>query len=123
MARLGCSLSQILELWAHWEPDNSRTIAAYLEHRGLPYEECHNWLSVVGRYSKEKVMGKSEIIDLALHLKAAERYEVAEQIMQSLDKPDAEIDRILAEEALRRAQACDEGRMRTLSFEEVFGGK
>ena len=68
-------------------------------------------------------MGKSEIIDLALHLKAAERYEVAEQIMQSLDKPDAEIDRILAEEALRRAQACDEGRMRTLSFEEVFGGK
>lgn len=33
-------------------------------------------------------MGKSEIIELALHLKAAERYEVAERIMESLDKPN-----------------------------------
>lgn len=40
-----------------------------------------------------------------------------------LDKPDAEIDRIRAEEALRRARACDEGRMQTLSFEEIFGDK
>ena len=68
-------------------------------------------------------MGKSEIIDLALHLKAAERYEVAERIMQSLDKPDVEIDRIWAEEALHRARACDEGRMKTLPFEEVFGNQ
>ena len=68
-------------------------------------------------------MGKSEIIDLTLHLKAAERYEVAERIMQSLDMPDTEIERIWAEEALHRARACDEGRMKTLSFEEVFGNK
>ncbi len=66
-------------------------------------------------------MGKTEIIDMALHLKASERYEVAERILQSLDKPDAEIDRIWAEEALHRARACDDGRMKTLSFEEVFG--
>ncbi len=66
-------------------------------------------------------MGKSEIIDLALHLKATERYEVAERIMQSLDKPDAEIDRIWAEEALRRAQSCDEGRMKTLPLAAVLG--
>lgn len=66
-------------------------------------------------------MGKQEIIELALQLKAAERFEVAEVIMQSLDKPDAEIDQVWAEEALRRAQACDEGRMKTISFEEVFG--
>ena len=68
-------------------------------------------------------MGKSEIIDMALHLKAAERYEVAERIMQSLDKPDVEIDQIWAEEALHRARACDEGRMKTLPFEEVFGNQ
>lgn len=68
-------------------------------------------------------MGKSEIIDMALHLKAAERYEVAERIMQSLDKPDVEIDEIWAEEALHRARACDEGRMKTLPFEEVFGNQ
>lgn len=66
-------------------------------------------------------MGKSEIIDMALHLKAAERYEVAERILQSLDKPDAEIDHIWAEEALHRARACDDGRMKSVSFEEVFG--
>lgn len=66
-------------------------------------------------------MGKSEIIDLALHLKATERYEVAERIMQSLDKPDAEIERLWAEEALNRARACDDGRMKTLPFDDVFG--
>ncbi len=68
-------------------------------------------------------MGKLEIIDMALQLKAAERYEVAEKIMQSLDKSDEEIDKVWAEEALFRAKACDDGRMKILSFEEVFGDK
>ena len=68
-------------------------------------------------------MGKLEIIDMALQLKAAERYEVVEKILQSLDQPDAEIDRVWAEEALHRARACDEGRMKTISFEEVFDRK
>lgn len=68
-------------------------------------------------------MGKNEIIDMALQLKATERYEVAEKILQSLDKPDPEIDQVWAEEALHRARACDEGRMRTLPFEDVFSDK
>lgn len=68
-------------------------------------------------------MGKHEIIDMALQLKAAERYEIVEEIMQSLDKSDSEIDKVWAEEALHRARACDDGRMKTLPFEEVFGGK
>jgi len=65
-------------------------------------------------------MGKQEIINLALQLKAAERYEIAERIMQSLDKSDPEIDRVWAEEALHRAKACDAGRMKTVAFEDVF---
>ena len=68
-------------------------------------------------------MGKQEIIELALQLKAADRFEVVEKIMQSLDKPDAEIDRVWAEEALHRARACDEGRMKTIPFDEVFSNK
>jgi len=68
-------------------------------------------------------MGKSEIIDMALQLKAAERYEVVEKIMQSLDKSDPGIDRVWAEEALHRARACDAGRMKTIPFEDVFEGK
>lgn len=68
-------------------------------------------------------MGKSEIIDMALQLKASERYEVVEKIMQSLDKCDPEIDRVWSEEALHRARACDEGRMTTIPFGQVFGDK
>lgn len=68
-------------------------------------------------------MSTAEIIEQALHLKASERYALLELLHQSLDKPDAEIDRVWAEEALHRARACDEGRMRTISFEEVFGNK
>ena len=68
-------------------------------------------------------MGKHEIIDMALQLKVAERYEIVEKIMQSLDKSDSEIDKVWAEEALHRARACDEGRMKTLPFEKVFGSK
>jgi putative addiction module component (TIGR02574 family) len=68
-------------------------------------------------------VGKLEIIDMVLQLKAAERYEIVEKIMQSLDKSDAEVDRVWAEEALYRAKACDDGRMKTISFEEVFAEK
>ena len=68
-------------------------------------------------------MGKHEIIDMALQLKAEERYEIAEKILQSLDKPDAEINRVWTGEALHRARACDEGRMKTVPFEEVLGKK
>lgn len=68
-------------------------------------------------------MGKHEIIDMALPLKAEERYEVVEKIMQSLDKPDADIDEVWAEKALHRARACYEGRMKTVPFEEIFGNK
>jgi putative addiction module component (TIGR02574 family) len=69
------------------------------------------------------MMGKAEIIDVALQLKASERYEIVEKIMQSLDKSDPEVDYVWAEETLHRAQACDDGRMKTISFEAVFGDK
>ena len=62
-------------------------------------------------------VGKHEFIDMALQLKAEERYEIVEKILQSMDKPDADIDRIWAEEALHRARACDEGLMKTVSSE------
>lgn len=68
-------------------------------------------------------MGKLEIISMALQLKAAERYEIVEQLMQSLDKPDTEIDRVWAEEAVRRVRACREGRMALIPFDEVFGNE
>lgn len=66
-------------------------------------------------------MGKREIIDMVLQLKAEERYEIAESIMQSLDKSDPEIERAWLEEAEHRVRACDEGRMKLLSFGDVLG--
>ena len=47
--------------------------------------------------------------------------EIADQLMQSLDKPDPEIVRIWGEEAVRRLAAIDAGHSRTYSAEEVFG--
>ena len=43
-----------------------------------------------------------------------------ELLHYSLDKPDPEIDKIWQEEALRRVKAYDEGRLETVSMEEVF---
>jgi len=65
-------------------------------------------------------MGKPEVIQMALHLKASDRYEIVEKIMQSLDKPDSEIESIWAEEAMQRVRACDGGRMKTATHAEVF---
>ena len=50
-----------------------------------------------------------EIIQEALRLPAAARFEIVDQLMQSLDKPDPEIDRIWGEEAVRRLARVDAG--------------
>jgi len=65
-------------------------------------------------------MSTAEVIEQALKLKASERYMLLEMLHQSLDKPDPEIDRIWREEALRRVRASDEGKLATVSMEEVF---
>ena len=65
-------------------------------------------------------MGTTDVIEQALKLKASERYMLLEMLHQSLDKPDPEIDRIWREEALRRVKAYDEGKLATVSMEEVF---
>lgn len=65
-------------------------------------------------------MGTRDVIEQALKLKASERYLLLEMLHQSLDKPDPEIDRIWREEVLRRVKAYDEGKLATVSMEEVF---
>jgi putative addiction module component (TIGR02574 family) len=62
----------------------------------------------------------NEIIQEALRLPATARFEIVDQLMQSLDKPDPEIERIWGEEAVRRLAAIDAGQGRTYSTEEVF---
>ena len=50
----------------------------------------------------------NEIIQEALRLPATARFEIVDQLMQSLDKPDPEIERMWGEEAVRRLAALDE---------------
>ena len=66
-------------------------------------------------------MNLNEIIQEALRLPATARFEIVDQLMQSLDKPDAEIDRIWGEEAVRRLASFDAGHAKTYSADEVLG--
>lgn len=65
-------------------------------------------------------MSTAEVIEQALSLKAADRYLLLEMLHFSLDKSDPEIDKVWHEEILRRIKAFDEGRLETVSMEEVF---
>jgi putative addiction module component (TIGR02574 family) len=75
---------------------------------------------MVWRKHEGAIMSTSDVIEQALSLKASDRYLLLEMLHRSLDKPDPEIDKIWQEEALRRVKAYDEGRLKTISMEEVF---
>lgn len=66
-------------------------------------------------------MGANEILEMALKLDESERLAIIEGLSSSLDQEaDPEIDKLWAEEALRRARAYDEGRLETVSLEEAL---
>ncbi len=66
-------------------------------------------------------MGTQEIIDLVVKLDPVERFEIVDKVLQSLDKPDPEIERAWSEEAKRRLKAYDEGRIKAYPIEDVLG--
>ena len=68
-------------------------------------------------------MTNSEVLENALKLRPHERFEILEGLLESLDKPDPELDEIWADEAERRLKAYREGRLGSVSEEEVFGSK
>ena len=83
---------------------------------------CSDGVNSVGRLTiGEVAMQVNDIIQEALRLPATARFQIVDQLMQSLDKPDPEIDRIWGEEAVRRLASFDAGRSKTFSPEEVFG--
>ena len=63
------------------------------------------------------------IIKSALNLKPQDRLLIIDFLINSIDKPDKEMDEIWAEEAEKRLKAYDAGKMETHSFQEVFGEK
>ena len=49
-----------------------------------------------------------------------EKLQLIDEILQDLDKPDPEIDRVWAEEARKRWEAYKTGRVPTVSYEKVM---
>jgi putative addiction module component (TIGR02574 family) len=60
------------------------------------------------------------LLNEVLHLSAEDRSLLVDALLRSLDKPDPEIDQVWHEEALRRLQAYEEGRVQGIPMEEVF---
>jgi putative addiction module component (TIGR02574 family) len=60
------------------------------------------------------------IISKALHLKPAEKSMVIEALLKSLDVPDPKIEKIWAVEAEKRLKAYKAGKIKTVSFEDMF---
>jgi len=65
-------------------------------------------------------MSLPDIIEEALHLKPEERYIIIENLLQSLNQPDREVDKIWVEESQRRFKAYKEGVAETVSYDQVF---
>lgn len=61
------------------------------------------------------------ILNQALDLPANERAILAEQILLSLDLPDAELDGLWAVEAESRIDEYEKGNIKTKSAQEVLG--
>ncbi|MCU0645164.1 MAG: addiction module protein [bacterium] len=60
------------------------------------------------------------ILEQALKLRPVDRYFIIEGLLKSLDEPNKTIDEIWALEAEKRLQAFKEGRLKTLTYDEVF---
>jgi putative addiction module component (TIGR02574 family) len=61
-----------------------------------------------------------QIIKDALTLPAVERASIAEELLSSLDRPDATIDQLWAKEAEDRLSAFEAGKMKAIPAEDVF---
>jgi putative addiction module component (TIGR02574 family) len=64
----------------------------------------------------------AELLEAALSLPPAERAELTDRLLTSLDPPpDKKIDELWAQEAENRLDAFDRGDIKTVSAKDVFG--
>lgn len=66
-------------------------------------------------------MSRQEMLKQALQLDPASRFELAEDILHSLDQPDPAIDAVWIEEAKRRLDAWRAGKVKGIPAEDIFG--
>lgn len=66
-------------------------------------------------------MGAKELLKQALKLTPDERFELADQVLHSLDRPDPVIDKLWLDEAERRLAAYRAGKVEAIPAEAIFG--
>jgi putative addiction module component (TIGR02574 family) len=62
----------------------------------------------------------NEILKGALNLRPAEKAELIDKLLSSLDKPDKELDELWAKEAEDRIEAYEQGKIKALTLKEVL---
>ena len=72
------------------------------------------------RHGLGETEGDIMILEKALVLSAAERADLVESLLASLDQPDARIDELWAKEAENRLAAFKAGRMQACPADQVF---
>uniref|UniRef100_Q3ARI4 Addiction module component, TIGR02574 family n=1 Tax=Chlorobium chlorochromatii (strain CaD3) TaxID=340177 RepID=Q3ARI4_CHLCH len=65
-------------------------------------------------------MSNQEIVEQARTLQPMDRLWIIEQLLQSLDEPDATIAEIWAEEAEKRLEAYRNGTLEAIPMENIF---
>ena len=66
------------------------------------------------------MVAPNEILKDALNLRPAEKAELIDKLLSSLDNPDTEIDALWAKEAEARIEAYDQGKIKALTLKEVL---
>ena len=65
-------------------------------------------------------MNTQQIINHALQLNANQRFTIVNELLNSLDKPDSQLEEIWQTEAQQRLQAYRGGKLRGIPMEKVF---
>jgi|AntDeeMinimDraft_5_1070356.scaffolds.fasta_scaffold21376_3 putative addiction module component (TIGR02574 family) len=66
------------------------------------------------------MVNKEQLISKAIKMKPAEKAEIIDRLLQSLDKPDEQIDRLWKKEAEERIDAYEDGKISSASLQEVI---
>ena len=66
------------------------------------------------------MVAPNEILKDALNLRPAEKAELIDKLLSSLDNPDKEIDALWAKEAEARIEAYDQGKIKAITLKEVL---
>lgn len=65
-------------------------------------------------------MDTKSVLKDALQLRPAERLQLIEMLTRSLNKPDENIEKIWSEEAEKRYKALVEGKIKTITINEII---